>query len=200
MVLRTKPPNPRCRRVSDLPPSMTPSPSSLTRPTGLRQVPWHHRLHLDLAYAVFITMYTCTRRCPKCQPPRLVTRPLGPSVQASRPSFTTPGPSARHVLLDLHLAVDYLLRAPHLHTTSQETCTYSFRHGRISYHSTYFVDHIDNHWSQNEHTMILVNLVFAEGNIWRWHKQKHIWAPGILRYFQPRIYNSILFLLFFCSC
>ena len=34
---------------------------------------------------------------PRCQPPQLVTRPPGPSVQASRPSFTTPGPSARHV-------------------------------------------------------------------------------------------------------
>jgi hypothetical protein len=61
-----------------------------------------HRLHLDLADAVFITMYTCTRRCPKCQPPRLVTRSLGPSVQASCPPFTTPGLSARHILLDLH--------------------------------------------------------------------------------------------------
>jgi hypothetical protein len=128
MILRTKPPNPRCRRVSDLPPSMTHSSSSLTRPTGLRQVPRRNRLHLDLADTVFIIMYTCTRRCPKCQPPRLVTRPLGPSVQASRPSFTTPGPSARHVLLDLHLAVDYHLRAPQLHTTSQETCTHNFRH------------------------------------------------------------------------
>jgi hypothetical protein len=29
-------------------------------------------------------------RCPKCQPPRLATRPPGPSVQASRPSFTPP--------------------------------------------------------------------------------------------------------------
>jgi hypothetical protein len=129
--LRTKPPNPRCRRVSDLPPSMTPSSSSLTRPTGLRQVPRRHRLHLDLTDIVFITMYTCTRRCSKCQPPRLVTRPLGPSVQASHPPFTTPGPSAWHVLLNLHLAADYRLRAPHLHTTSQETCTHSFRHGRL---------------------------------------------------------------------
>jgi hypothetical protein len=120
-----------------------------------------HRLHLDLADAVFITMYTCTRRCPKCQPPWLVTWPLGPSVQASRPPFTTPGPSARHVLLDLHLAVDYRLRAPHLHTTSQDTCTHSFRHGRVSHHSTYFVDHINNHSLQNEHTRVLVNLVFA---------------------------------------
>jgi hypothetical protein len=142
---------------------MTPSPSSLTRPTGLRQVPRRHRLHLDLTDAVFITMYTCTRQCPKCQPPRLVTQPLGPSVQASRLPFTTLGPSARHVLLDLHLAVDYRLSAPHLHTTSQETCrTHSFHHGRVSHHSTYFVDHIDNHSSQNEHIRVLVSLVFAQ--------------------------------------
>jgi hypothetical protein len=161
MVLRTKPSNPRCRRVSDLPPSMMHSPSSLTRPTGLRQVPRCHRLHVDLANAVFITMYTCTRQCPKCQPPRLVTRPLGLLVQASRPPFTTPGPSARHVLLDLHLTIDYRLRVPHMHTTSQETCTHNFRHGRVSYHSTYFVDHIDNHSSQNEHIRVLINLVFA---------------------------------------
>ena len=107
-------------------------------------------------------MSSCTCRCPKCQPPRLVTRPLGPSVQASRPSFTAPGLSARHVLLDLHLAVDHRIRAPHLHNTSQKTCrTHSFRHGRVSHHSTYFVDHIDNHSSQNEHTRVLVNLVFA---------------------------------------
>jgi hypothetical protein len=162
MVLRTKPPNPRCGRVSDLPPSTTPSPSSLTRPTGLRQVPRRHRLHLDLANAVFITIYTCTYRCPKCQSPRLVTRLLGPSVQASRPPFITPSPSARHVLLNLHLAVDYRLRASHLHITSQETCTHSFRHDRVSHHLTYFVDHIDNHSSQNEHTRVLVNLVFVE--------------------------------------
>ena len=107
-------------------------------------------------------MSSCTCRCPKCQPPWLVTRPLGPSVQASRPSFTAPSPSARHVLLDLHLTVDHRIRAPHLHNTSQKTCrTHSFRHGRVSHHSTYFVDHIDNHSSQNEHTRVLVNLVFA---------------------------------------
>jgi hypothetical protein len=161
MVLRTKPPNPRCRRVSDLPPSMTHLPSSLTRPTSLCQVPQRHRLHLDLADIVFITMYTYTRRCPKCQPSRLVTRPLGPSVQVSRPPFTTPSSSAWHVLLDLHLTVDYRLHAPHVHTMSQETCTHSFRQGRVSHHSTYFVDHIDNHSSQNEHIRVLVNLIFT---------------------------------------
>jgi hypothetical protein len=44
---------------------------------------------------------------------------LGPSLTSVlHPS----GPSARHVLLDLHLTVGYRLRAPHLHNTSQETC------------------------------------------------------------------------------
>jgi hypothetical protein len=84
---------------------------------------------------------------------------LGPSLMSVlHPS----SPSARHVLLDLHLTVGYRLRAPHLHNTSQETCrTQGFRQGRVSHHSTYFVDHIDNHSSQNKHTRVLVNLVFA---------------------------------------
>jgi hypothetical protein len=42
-------------------------------------------------------MYTCACRYPRCQPPRLVTRPSGLSVQASRLPFTTPGPSTQHV-------------------------------------------------------------------------------------------------------
>jgi hypothetical protein len=80
---------------------------------------------------------------------------LGPSLTSVlHPS----GPSARHVLLDLHLAIGYRLRAPHLHNTSQETCTHSFRHGRVSHHSTYFVDQINNHSSQNEHTKVLTTL------------------------------------------
>jgi hypothetical protein len=89
----------------------------------------------------------------------LASGSLGPSLTSVlHPS----GPSAWHILLDLHLAVGYRLRAPHLHNTSQETCrTQGFRQGRVSHHSTYFVDHIDNHSSQNEHTRVLVNLVFA---------------------------------------
>jgi hypothetical protein len=42
-------------------------------------------------------MYTCACRCPRYQPPRLVTRHPGLSVQASYPSFTAPGLSAQHV-------------------------------------------------------------------------------------------------------
>jgi hypothetical protein len=86
MVLRTKPPNPRCRRVSDLPPSMTPSPSSLTRPTSLRQVPRRHHLHLELVDAIFFTMYTCTRRCPKLSATvasHLASLSLGPSLTSA---------------------------------------------------------------------------------------------------------------------
>jgi hypothetical protein len=65
-------------------------------------------------------------------------------------------------LLDLLLAIDHRLQAPHLHNTSQETCrTHSFRHGRVSHHSTYFMDHIDEYSSQNKHIRVLVNLVFA---------------------------------------
>ena len=53
-------------------------------------------------------------------------------------------------LLDLHLAVDHRLRAPQLNTTSQETClTHSFRHGNVSHQLNLFVDHVDNHSSQN---------------------------------------------------
>jgi hypothetical protein len=90
------------------------------------------------------------------------SHPASGSLGLSLTSVLHPsGPSARHVLLDLHLTVGYRLRAPHLHNTSQETChTQGFRQGRVSHHSTYFVDHIDNH-SQNEHTRVLVNLVFA---------------------------------------
>jgi hypothetical protein len=86
-------------------------------------------------------------------------------VPRSKPRVRpSPLPVHRHdtSLLDLHLAVDHRLRAPHLHNTSQVTCrTHSFRYGKVGHHSTYFVDHIDNHSSQNEHTEILVNLMFA---------------------------------------
>jgi hypothetical protein len=62
----------------------------------------------------------------------------------------------------LHLVVGYRLRAPHLHNTSQETYrTQGFCQGRVSHHSTYFVNHIDNHSSQNKHIRVLVNLVFV---------------------------------------
>jgi hypothetical protein len=98
------------------------------------------------------------------------SRSLGPSLMSIlHPS----GPSARHVLLDLHLAVSYRLCTPHLHNTSQETCrTQGFHQGRVSHHSTYFVDHIDSHSSQNKHTKVLVNLVFVKAIIISGQKRK----------------------------
>ena len=61
------------------------------------------------------------------------------------------------------LAANYRLRTPHLHTTSQETCTHSFRHGRVSNRLNLFVDHVDQSLitQKHEHTRVLVNLVFA---------------------------------------
>ena len=78
---------------------------------------------------------SCARRCPKCQPLRLATRRSGPSVQASRPPFTAPGPSARHVLLGLHLAVGFRIRssAPAQHeprNTSLDTPQCASEHSR----------------------------------------------------------------------
>jgi hypothetical protein len=79
---------------------------------------------------------------------------LGLQVLRPKPHVRpSPLPVHRHStsLLDLHPAVDHRLRAPHLHNTSQETCrTHSFRHSRVSHHSTFFVNHVDNHSSQNK--------------------------------------------------
>jgi hypothetical protein len=94
---------------------------------------------------------------------RTFHHPASGSLSSSLTSVLHPsGPSARHILLDLHLVVGYRLHAPHLHNASQETCrTQGFHQGRVSHHSTYFVDHINNHSSQNEHIRVLVNVVFA---------------------------------------
>jgi hypothetical protein len=165
MVLRPKPPNSLVSSVLRTRSPLLDTCRRRPRPAG-RQVLWAsldlHVLRLD-SVNTLTPMYTYACRCPRCQPPWLVTRPL---VPRSKPHVhPSPLPVHRHgiSLLDLHLAVDHRLRAPHLHNTSQETCrTHSFHHGRVSHHSTYFVDHIDNHSSQNEHTMVLVNLVFTE--------------------------------------
>jgi len=55
-------------------------------------------------------------------------------------------------LLDLHLAVDHRVRAPHLHTTSQETCCIPNLQSqqRLVINSILVMDHVDNHSSQNE--------------------------------------------------
>jgi hypothetical protein len=145
MVLRLKPPNPLMSSVLHMrPPPLdtchrrprpagTPSPLSLARPArSPSRLGQHRHSHVFLHLSMSATA---------------ASHPAsGSSVQASRPSFTALGLSARHVLLDLHLAIDHRIRAPHLHNTSQETCRiHSFRHARVSHHSTYFVDHIDNH-------------------------------------------------------
>jgi hypothetical protein len=107
-------------------------------------------LRLDSVNTV-TPMYTCACRCPRCQPPQLVTRSPGLSIQASRSPFTALSPSTRHV----STWPSPRRRSPPPSSTpaqySQETChTHSFCHGRVSHHSTFFVDHVDNHSSQNE--------------------------------------------------
>ena len=57
-------------------------------------------LHVHRLDSVNMVTPPCTLalvNVPRCQPPWLVLRRSSPSVQASRPSFTAPGPSARHV-------------------------------------------------------------------------------------------------------
>ena len=101
MVLRPKPPNRSTHVTTDFDrpssqvvraPRSTCAPGILSQST--RSLPC-----------------SCARRCPKCQPLRLATRRSGPSVQASRPPFTAPGPSARHILLGLRLAVGFRIHS-----------------------------------------------------------------------------------------
>jgi hypothetical protein len=65
---------------------------------GIRQVP---RCHCLLPWLCRCRLnHQCTLalvHVPKCQPPRLVTWPPRPSVQASQPSFTATSPSTQHV-------------------------------------------------------------------------------------------------------
>jgi hypothetical protein len=90
---RTRPPPTRVTAVLDRPDAKSPEPPArLARPSSRLGQHGH-------------STSSCARRCTKCQPPRLTARRSGPSAQASRPPFTAPGPSARHVLLGLHLAV-----------------------------------------------------------------------------------------------
>ena len=106
-----------------------------------------HVRHLDLVNTV-TPMYTCACRCSRCQPLRLVTRPSGPSVQASRPPFTALGLSVRHVST---WPSSRRRPLPSSSISNQETChTHSFRHGNVSHQLNLFVDHVDNHSSQNE--------------------------------------------------
>jgi hypothetical protein len=142
MVLKPKPPNPLGSSVLHTRPPPLDTGHHRPRPAG-RWVLWApldlHVLRLDSVNTVTL-MYTCACRYPRCQPPRLVTRPPGPSVQASCPPFTAPDLSARHV----STWPSPRRRPPPLHA-----CT------------TQAKRHVDNHSSQNEHTRVLVNLVFT---------------------------------------
>jgi hypothetical protein len=202
MVLRTKLPNPAdgfedettkppmLTRVRP-PPSLTPSPSFLTWPSGLRQVPRRHRPPSWLDWRRL--RHPCTLAL--VDVPDVSHRGWSPGllVPRSKPHVRpSPLPLYRHdtSLLDLLLAVDHRLRAPHLHNTSQETCRiHSFRHGRVSHHSTYFVNHIDNHSSQNEHTKVLVNLVFAFIMVYSAISSFEVWISQF--HVSPMSYNKI---------
>jgi hypothetical protein len=99
MVLWPKLPNPLASSVLHTRTSPLDTCHRHPRSTGchvLRAPLDLHVLRIDSVNMV-TPMYTCTCRCPRCEPPRLVTRPPGPSVQASHPSFNTPSPSARHI-------------------------------------------------------------------------------------------------------
>jgi hypothetical protein len=98
-VLRPKPPNLLMSSVLHMHPPPLDTCHHRPWPPG-RLVLWApinlHILRLDSINMV-TPMYTCACRCPRCQPPWLVTWPPSLSVQASRPPFTTLGPSARHI-------------------------------------------------------------------------------------------------------
>jgi hypothetical protein len=73
--------------------------SSLTaRSPSLPEPPFDlHVCHLDSINTITPPCTLALVDVPKCQPLRLVTRPPSPSVQALRPSFIAPSPSARYV-------------------------------------------------------------------------------------------------------
>ena len=77
-----------------------------------------------------------------------------------RPS---PLPVHRHgmSLLDLHLAIDHRLRAPHLRTTSQEKCCTTQLTPWLVHKLNPRRQLIDNHSSQNRTTRARIKLVFA---------------------------------------
>jgi len=77
----------------------------------------------------------------------LLVRQSNPHVRPSPLQVHRHGTS----LLDLLLAIDHGLWAPHLNTIRQETYrTHSFHHGNVSHHINLFVDHVYHHSSQNE--------------------------------------------------
>jgi hypothetical protein len=81
-VLRLKPVNPPLMVLRPKPSNRSASSVLHTRP------PPFDVCHLHVNTVTSISSYTC--RCPKCQPPRQAIWPPGPSVQASRLSFTPP--------------------------------------------------------------------------------------------------------------
>jgi hypothetical protein len=89
MVLRLKPLNPLASSVLHTRPPPLDTCHRRPRPAG-HQVLWAplnlHVLRLDSVNKI-TPMYTCACLCLRCHPPRLVTRPSGPSVQASHPPF-----------------------------------------------------------------------------------------------------------------
>jgi hypothetical protein len=100
MVLRPKPPNyPWVAYSICVPHYSTRVTSSLTaRSPSLPEPPFDlHVCHLDSINTITPPCTLALVDVPKCQPLRLVTRPPSPSVQALRPSFIAPSPSARYV-------------------------------------------------------------------------------------------------------
>jgi hypothetical protein len=139
------------------------------------------------------------------------SHPTSGSLGSSLTSVLHRSRSIGTSLLDLHLAVDHRLRAPHLYNTSQKTCrTHNFRHSRASHHSTYFVNYIDNHSSQNEHTKVLVNLVFTISILFEHYFRIIISLSHILSFRETEChwsscillgwYNNTIFLFQFCAC
>jgi hypothetical protein len=99
MVLRPRPPN-HPQVVLHMLPSQHDMCHLCPRPLG-HQV-FQSSLDLHVCHLDSVNMVTppCTLALvgvPRCQTLRLVTQPPSLSVQASRPSFTAPRPSARHV-------------------------------------------------------------------------------------------------------
>jgi hypothetical protein len=132
MVLRTKPPNPAdgfedettkppiLTRVRP-PPSLTPSPSFFTWPSSLRQGPRHHRppSWLDrrrLHHPCTLALVDVSDVSHRGWSPGLLVPRSKPHVRPSPLLVHRHGTS----LLDLLLAVDHCLRAPHLHNKPRD--------------------------------------------------------------------------------
>jgi hypothetical protein len=153
MVLRPKLPNPLTSSVLHTrpPPRRVSPPSSTGRPPSPPESR-STRTSAVLTRSIWSLSYTLAL----VDVPDVSHHDWSPGflVHWSKPHVCpSPLPVHQHgtSLFNLHLTVDHCLRTPQLHNISQKTCcTYSFRHDRVSHHSTFFVDHVDNHSSQNE--------------------------------------------------